>query len=115
MCACPQEHVAAQKEKNVTGKSLKKVHKLHSLVSSVAALRCPVAVGFPRTGFCAINGSGASYFSELLYVYTPSRTLRSSSDPRTLEIQQYCTKCVRGFIFRSHFLPWAYWGAGIAH
>ena len=37
MCACPQEHVAAQNEKNVTGKSLKKVHKLHSLVSW---LRC---------------------------------------------------------------------------
>ena len=30
--------------------------------------------------FSAINGSGPVYLSELLHVYTPSRTLRSSSD-----------------------------------
>ena len=30
--------------------------------------------------FNAINGSGPAYLSELLHVYTPSRTLRSSSD-----------------------------------
>ena len=29
--------------------------------------------------FSAINGSGSAYLSELLYVYIPSRTLRSSS------------------------------------
>ena len=39
--------------------------------------------------FSAINGSGLAYLSELLHVYTPSRTLRSSSDTRMLEIQQY--------------------------
>ena len=38
--------------------------------------------------FSAINGSGPAYLSELLHVYTPSRTLRSSSDNRMLEIQQ---------------------------
>ena len=37
--------------------------------------------------FSAINGSGPTYLSELLHVYTPSRTLRSSSDTRMLEIQ----------------------------
>ena len=37
--------------------------------------------------FSAINGSGPAYFSELLHVYIPSRTLRSSSDTRMLEIQ----------------------------
>ena len=37
--------------------------------------------------FSAINGSGPAYLSELLHVYTPSRTLRSSSDTRMLEIQ----------------------------
>ena len=42
--------------------------------------------------FSAINGSGAAYLSELLHVYTPSRTLRSSSDTRMLEIQQYKRK-----------------------
>ena len=36
--------------------------------------------------FSAINGSGAAYLSELLRVYTPSRTLRSSSDICMLEI-----------------------------
>ena len=30
--------------------------------------------------FSAINGSGPVYLSELLHVYTPSRTLRSSSE-----------------------------------
>ena len=34
------------------------------------------------TCFSAINGSGPAYLSELLHVYTPSRTLRSSSDTR---------------------------------
>ena len=38
--------------------------------------------------FSAMNGSSPAYLSELLHVYTPSRTLRSSSDTRMLEIQQ---------------------------
>ena len=46
--------------------------------------------------FSAINGSGPAYLSELLHVYTPSRTLRSSSDIRMLEIQQYKRK-IHGF------------------
>ena len=44
--------------------------------------------------FSAINGSGPAYLSEPLHVYTPSRTLRSSS--HMLEIQQYKRK-TRGF------------------
>ena len=42
--------------------------------------------------FSAINGSGPAYLSELLHVYTPSRTLRSSSNTRMLKIQQYKRK-----------------------
>ena len=42
--------------------------------------------------FHAINGSGPTYLSELLHIYTPSRTLRSSSDSRMLKIQQYKRK-----------------------
>ena len=42
--------------------------------------------------FNAINGSGPAYLPELLHVYTPSRTLRSSSDTRMLKIQQYKRK-----------------------
>ena len=38
--------------------------------------------------FSAINGSGPAYLSELLHVYIPSRTLRSSSDTLLLKIQQ---------------------------
>ena len=44
--------------------------------------------------FSAISGSGPAYLSELLHVYTLSRTLRSSSDIRMLEIQQYKRKLV---------------------
>ena len=36
--------------------------------------------------FNAINGSGPAYLSELLHVYTLSRTLLSSSDNRMLKI-----------------------------
>ena len=54
--------------------------------------------------FSAINGSGPSYLSELLHVYTPSRTLRSSSDTRMLEIQQYKCK-THGFHTFSCFGP----------
>ena len=39
--------------------------------------------------FSATSGSGPAYLSELLHVYTSSRTLRSSSDTaRMLKIQQ---------------------------
>ena len=54
--------------------------------------------------FSAINGSGSAYLSELLHVYTPSRTLRSSSDTRMLEIQQYKRK-THGFRNSSCFGP----------
>ena len=42
--------------------------------------------------FSVINGSGPAYLSELLHVYTPSRTLRSSSHTCMLKIQQYKRK-----------------------
>ena len=54
--------------------------------------------------FGAINGSGPAYLSELLHVYTPSRTLRSSSDTRMLETQQYKRK-THGFRTFSCFGP----------
>ena len=54
--------------------------------------------------FSAINGSGPAYLSELLHVYTPSRTLRSFSDTRMLEIQQYKRK-THGFRTFSCFGP----------
>ena len=54
--------------------------------------------------FSAINGSGPAYLSELLHVYTPSRTLRSSSDTCMLEIQQYKRK-THGFRTFSCFGP----------
>ena len=54
--------------------------------------------------FSAINGSGPTYLSELLHVYTPSRTLHSSSDTRMLKIQQYKRK-THGFRTFSCFGP----------
>ena len=54
--------------------------------------------------FSAINGSGPVYLSELLHVYTPSRTVRSSSDTRMLEIQQHKRK-THGFRTFSCFGP----------
>ena len=42
--------------------------------------------------FNAMNSSGHPYLSELLHVYTPSRTLHSPSDTRILKIQQYKRK-----------------------
>ena len=54
--------------------------------------------------FSAVSGSGPAYLSELLHVYTPSRTLRSPSDTRMLEIQQYKRK-THGFRAFSCFGP----------
>ena len=54
--------------------------------------------------FIAVNGSSPAYLSELLHVYTPSRTLRSSSGTRMLEIQQYKRK-THGFRTFSCFGP----------
>ena len=56
-------------------------------------------------GFTAINASGPAFLSQLLHVYTPSRTLRSSnSEARMLEIQQYKRK-THGFRTFSCFGP----------
>ena len=54
--------------------------------------------------FSAISGSSLAYLSELLHVYTPSCTLRSSSDTHMLEIQQYKHK-THGFRTFSCFGP----------
>ena len=54
--------------------------------------------------FNALSGSGPAYLPELLHIYTPSRTLRSSSDTRMLEIQQYKRK-THGFRAFSCFGP----------
>ena len=54
--------------------------------------------------FNAVNGFGSACLSELLLVYTPSRTLRSSSDVRMLKIQQYKRKTC-GFRTLSYFGP----------
>ena len=52
--------------------------------------------------FSAVGGSGLAYLSELLHVYTPSRTLCSFSD--MLQIQQYRRK-THGFRTFSCFGP----------
>ena len=50
----------------------------------------------------AITGSAPSYPSELLHLYSPSRSLRSSSDTRMLELQRFNRK-THGFRTSSHF------------
>ena len=49
-------------------------------------------------------GTAPAYISELLHVYTPSRTLRSSSDSKLLKIPQFKRK-MHGFRSFSHFGP----------
>ena len=50
------------------------------------------------------RGSAPSYLSELLHLYSPSRSLRSSSDTRMLKIQRFNRK-THGFRTFSHFGP----------
>ena len=57
--------------------------------------------------FHAINGSSPTYLSELLHIYTPSRTLRSSLDSRMLKIQQYKRK-THGFRAFVYFGPYVW-------
>ena len=52
----------------------------------------------------AITGSAPSYLSELLHLYSPSRSLRSSSDTRMLKLQCFNRK-THGFRTFSHFGP----------
>ena len=54
--------------------------------------------------FNAINGSGPAYLSELLHVYTPSRTLRSPSHTRMLKTRK-CKRKKHGFLTFSCFGP----------
>ena len=67
-------------------------------VTTILHLSWKNCTGFPfhnvlniksRVCFRAINGFNPAYLSELLHVYTPCHTLRSSSDIRMLKIQQY--------------------------
>ena len=51
-----------------------------------------------------ITGSAPSYLSELLHFYSPSRSLRSSSDTRMLKTQRFNRK-THGFRTFSHFGP----------
>ena len=54
----------------------------------------------------AITGSAPSYLSELLHLYSPSRSLRSSaSDTRMLKIQRRFNRKTHGFRTFSHFDP----------
>ena len=52
----------------------------------------------------AITGSAPSYLSELLHLYSPSSSLRSSSDTRMLKLQRFNRK-THGFRTFSHFGP----------
>ena len=52
--------------------------------------------------YSAITGSAPSYLSELLHIYSPSRSLRSSSDTRMLKLFNRKTHGFRTF---SHFGP----------
>ena len=52
----------------------------------------------------AITGSAPSYLSKLLHLYSPSSSLRSSSDTRMLKIQHFSRK-THGFRTFSHFGP----------
>ena len=54
--------------------------------------------------YSAIIGSAPSYFSELLHLYSPSRSLHSSSDTHMLKIQHFNHK-THGFRTFSHFGP----------
>ena len=64
----------------------------------------------------AITGSAPSYLSELLHLYSPSRSLRSSSDTRMLKIQRFNRK-THGFRTFSHFGPhiWSNFPEDIRH
>ena len=66
-----------------------------------------VLPGYNRSGWLGVKHQVTyllAYLSELLHVYTPSRTLRSSSDSRILKIQQYKHK-THGFRTFSCFGP----------
>ena len=61
-------------------------------------------------------GSAPSYLSQLLHLYSPSRSLRSSSDTRMLKLQRFSRK-THGFRTFSHFGPhiWNYLPQDIRH
>ena len=52
--------------------------------------------------FSAINGSAPAYLSDLLHVYTLSRTLRSSSDTRIQEFMALAPSLASDPTFGSH-------------
>ena len=53
----------------------------------------------------AITGSAPSYLSELLHLYSPSHSLRSSSDTCTLKIQRFNRKTPMAFALSHTLAP----------
>ena len=86
---------------------------VHSQLSVITLLRRAYSLHVPlhaSTSARTLNATYTSatfnpaYLSELLRVYTPFRTLRSSSDTRILKIQQHKRK-THGFLTFSCFGP----------
>ena len=63
-------------------------HRSTPLLEKLCWLPISERIKFKVACMCvsALNGSGPAYLSDLLHIYTPSRTLRSSSDTRMLKI-----------------------------
>ena len=79
-------------------------------VCSVCVRACTIIIhAYTLSPLCfhAINGSGPTYLFELLHIYTPSRTLCSSSDSRMLKIQQYKRK-THGIRTFTYFGPYVW-------
>ena len=72
------------------------LHKLHWLPISQRIKYKTACISFN-----SITGSAPGYISEILHLYTPSRSLRSSSDSRLLRQIQYNRKS-HGFRSLSH-------------
>ena len=87
-------------------KKKKKLQNCTPLLQQLHWLPISERIKYKTACMCynAITSSALSYLSELLHLYSPSRSLRSSSDARMLKFQRFNRK-THGFRTFSHFGP----------
>ena len=113
LAGCPQFLIdRLQKVQNAAGRLTCKAKKpcghVQPILQSLRWLPIRARIQYKMSMLCfnVITGTGPQYLSEILYLYTPSRDPRSSTDTRILKIPRSNSKVlVRGHPHMSVPLP----------
>ena len=98
LSGCPKHLIdKLQRVQNASARLIYRVKKSHNIQPLLKSLHwlpiaCRTQYKLSTLCFDVVSGSGPSYLSNLLQMYTPSRHLRSSSDTRLFRIPRVAKK-----------------------